>query len=154
MMRNYLSSRKRIMMKDAKEAGQDFDVNGWMLANASWTGYQEARAKLKSDKPSLSREEIVMCSRGLVAGFTSGFRSVNPWYFTSAGATFRDQELQPVQMWMAVLEGRGNPLVFFLRNLRASLSGGGSGSGTPAATAETALKQEVQESQNAATEAG
>ncbi|CAE7251517.1 unnamed protein product [Symbiodinium sp. CCMP2456] len=136
MMRNYLSSRKRIMMKDAKEAGQDFDVNGWMLANASWTGYQEARAKLKSDKPSLSREEIVMCSRGLVAGFSSGFRSVNPWYFTSAGATFRDQELQPVQMWMAVLEG------------------GGSGSGTPAATAETALKQEVQESQNAATEEG
>ena len=117
MMRNYLSSRKRIMLKDAKEAGQDFDVHGWMQANASWASYSAARAKISSEKPALTQSEVLLCSRGLIAGFVSSFRSVNPWYFTSAGAKYRSHELAPVNKWLAVVEGRGNPLVFFFSEL-------------------------------------
>ena len=117
MMRNYLSSRKRIMLKDAKEAGQDFDVHGWMQANASWASYSAARAKISSEKPALTQSEVLLCSRGLIAGFVSSFRSVNPWYFTSAGAKYRSHELAPVEKWLAVVEGRGNPLVFFFSEL-------------------------------------
>ena len=90
MTRNYMSSRWRLLQKDAAEIikdGDAFDVIAWLEANATWPSYSQFVAATAKKRATLTEQEVTECAKALLASYLAVLekhtQDLRPWFFTA-----------------------------------------------------------------------
>ena len=90
MTRNYMSSRWRLLQKDAEEIikdGDTFDVIAWLEANATWPSYSQYVAVTGKKRATLTEQEVTECAKALLASYLAVLekhtQDLRPWFFTA-----------------------------------------------------------------------
>ena len=116
MTRNYMSSRWRLMKRDAEETmadGSTFDVIAWLEANATWPSYSQFVSATDKKRATLTEQEVTECAKALLASYLAVLekhsQDLRPWFFTADEKNLRllkNHHRSAVRKFLTELEGQ------------------------------------------------